>query len=75
VKLKVSPGTPSGRILRVKGRGVSTTSGSGDLLAEVQVAVPSRVPEAALEHLRAFEAAMPAENPRAELLDKARADH
>jgi molecular chaperone DnaJ len=75
VKLKVSPGTPSGRILRVKGRGVSTTSGAGDLLAEVQVAVPSRVPEAALEHLRAFEAAMPAENPRADLLDKARADH
>lgn len=75
VKLKVSPGTPSGRILRVKGRGVSTTSGAGDLLAEVQVAVPSRVPDAALEHLRAFAAAMPAENPRAELLDKARADH
>jgi molecular chaperone DnaJ len=75
VKLKVSPGTPSGRILRVKGRGVSTTSGAGDLLAEVQVAVPNRVPDAALEHLRAFAAAMPADNPRAELLDKARADH
>ncbi len=75
VKLKVSPGTPSGRILRVKGRGVSTTSGAGDLLAEVQVAVPGRIPDAALDHLRAFAAAMPAENPRAELLDKARADH
>ena len=75
VKLKVSPGTPSGRILRVKGRGVSTTSGAGDLLAEVQVAVPGRIPDAALDHLRAFAAAMPADNPRAELLDKARADH
>lgn len=75
VKLKVSPGTPSGRILRVKGRGVTNPKGAGDLLAEIQVAVPGRVPEAALEHLRAFEAAMPAENPRADLLDKARADH
>ena len=75
VKLKVSPGTPSGRILRVKGRGVTTTKGAGDLLAEIQVAVPGRIPDAALEHLRAFEAAMPAENPRADLLDKARADH
>lgn len=74
VKLKVAPGTPSGRILRVKGRGVTTAKGSGDLLAEVQVAVPGRIPDAALEHLRAFEAAMPAENPRAELLEKAKAD-
>lgn len=75
VKLKVSPGTPSGRILRVKGRGVTTTKGAGDLLAEVQVAVPSRIPEAALDHLRAFESSMPHENPRAELLEKARSDH
>ena len=75
VKLKVSPGTPSGRILRVKGRGVTTTKGAGDLLAEVQVAVPGRIPEAALDHLRAFESSMPQENPRAELLEKARSDH
>ena len=36
VKLKVAPGTPSGRILRVKGRGVKTAKGHGDLLAEVR---------------------------------------
>jgi len=75
VKLRVAPGTPSGRILRVKGRGVTTPKGTGDLLAEVQVAVPARVPDDAAAHLRAFEAAMPAENPRAGLLDKARSDH
>jgi molecular chaperone DnaJ len=72
VKLKVAPGTPSGRILRVKGRGVTTAKGTGDLLAEVEIAVPSRVPEEALEHLRAFDAAMPAENPRAELIERAK---
>lgn len=72
VKLKVAPGTPSGRILRVKGRGVATTKATGDLLAEVQVAVPNRIPEAALEHLEAFAKAMPAENPRDDLIAKAR---
>ncbi len=75
VKLRVSPGTPSGRILRVKGRGVTSSKGTGDLLAEVQVAVPARVTDEAAVHLRAFEASQPAENPRAELLDKARSDH
>jgi len=75
VKLRVAPGTPSGRILRVKGRGVTSTRGTGDLLAEVQVAVPGRIPEDALKHLEAFAAAMPTENPRAELLDRAQSDH
>jgi len=75
VKLRVAPGTPSGRILRVKGRGVTSAKGTGDLLAEVQVAVPGRIPEDALAHLQAFAKAMPAENPRADLLERAKADH
>jgi molecular chaperone DnaJ len=72
VKLKVAPGTPSGRVLRVKGRGVKTAKGQGDLLAEVQVAVPGRLPDDAKAALEAFEAAMPKENPREDLLAKAR---
>jgi len=72
VKLKVAPGTPSGRVLRVKGRGVATPKGTGDLLAEVQVAVPSHLDDAAREALEHFRATEPAENPRAELLAKAR---
>lgn len=71
VKLRVAAGTPSGRILRVKDRGVTSTKGTGDLLAEVQVAVPSRLTDDALKHLEAFAAAMPDENPRDELLEKA----
>ena len=47
VKLKVAPGTPSGRVLRVKGRGVTTKNGTGDLLATVQVAVPSHLSDKA----------------------------
>ncbi|MCS5715806.1 DnaJ domain-containing protein [Herbiconiux sp. CPCC 205716] len=72
VKLKVAAGTPSGRVLRVKGRGVSTSKGTGDLLAVVQVAVPSHLSAAQREALEAFHAVEPPENPRIELLEKAR---
>jgi molecular chaperone DnaJ len=71
VKLKVAPGTPSGRVLRVKGRGVATAKGTGDLLATVVVAVPRHVSGDARQKLEEFAAAMPPENPRAELLDHA----
>jgi len=68
VKLRVTAGTPSGRVLRVKGRGVSTPKGTGDLLATVVVAVPSHLTPAAKEALEAFAAALPDENPREDLL-------
>ena len=72
VKLRVAPGTPSGRVLRVKGRGVSTSKGTGDLLAVVQIAVPSHLSGDAEEALRAFVAKLPDENPRDDILAKAR---
>ncbi|HEY0258937.1 MAG TPA: DnaJ C-terminal domain-containing protein [Lacisediminihabitans sp.] len=72
VKLKVAPGTPSGRVLRVKGRGVTTSKGVGDLLATVQVAVPAHLSADARAALEKFAALQPDENPRAELLAKAR---
>jgi len=71
VKLRVAPGTPSGRVLRVKGRGITSSKGAGDLLAELQVAVPSHLDDAAREALLAFQAAEPKENPRGELMAKA----
>ena len=73
VRLKVQPGTPSGRVLRVKGRGVKTSKGTGDLLAEVQVAVPSHLSDEAREALEAFQQVEPQENPRADLFSRARA--
>lgn len=72
VKLKIQPGTPSGRVLRVKGRGVQSSKGTGDLLAEVQVAVPSHLSDEAKEALEAFRAVEPEENPRADLLARAK---
>ncbi|MDT0157954.1 DnaJ C-terminal domain-containing protein [Microbacterium sp. ARD32] len=74
VKLRVAPGTPSGRVLRVKGRGIaSAKKGTGDLLAELQVAVPSHLDDAAREALERFHELEPAENPRAEMMAKAKA--
>ncbi|WP_438352128.1 DnaJ C-terminal domain-containing protein [Microbacterium sp. CJ88] len=72
VKLRVAPGTPSGRVLRVKGRGVASTKGTGDLLAEVQVAVPSHLDDEARAALERFQELQPKENPRSELMSKAR---
>ena len=72
VRLRVAPGTPSGRVLRVKGRGVVTAKATGDLLATVQVAVPGHLSGDAKKKLEAFAAALPDENPRAELLEQAR---
>jgi molecular chaperone DnaJ len=72
VKLRVAAGTPSGRVLRVKGRGVTTTKGTGDLLATVQVAVPGHLSAEARDALERFAALQPTENPRAELIAKSR---
>jgi molecular chaperone DnaJ len=73
VRMKVPAGTSSGKVLRLKGRGVETPKGRGDLLAKVEVAVPSHLSAAQKEALEALVAASPDENPRDDLLTKARA--
>jgi molecular chaperone DnaJ len=71
VKLKIHPGIPNGRVLRIKGRGVDSGNVRGDLLATIEVAVPSHLSEKAKQALKSFEEVMPKEDPRAELLSKA----
>lgn len=72
VRLKVAPGTPSGRVLRVKGKGVASKRGTGDLLATVHVAVPQRLTDAQRDALAAFVSSGGDESPRADLLAKAK---
>ena len=68
VSLKVPPGTASGRILRVRGRGVTRKNGtSGDLLVTLQVAIPQHVNGKAADALRAYAEATAGHNPRSEL--------
>jgi molecular chaperone DnaJ len=43
VRLRVPPGTPHGRTLRVRGRGVHTAKGTGDLLVGIRVTVPDQL--------------------------------
>ena len=71
VKLKVAPGTPSGRTLRVRGKGVQYGSRQGDLLATVEVLVPAHVSKKAEELLKDFDELLPKEDPRAELISRA----
>jgi molecular chaperone DnaJ len=71
VKLKVAPGTPNGRVLRVKGKGVESSKGIGDLLATVEIAVPSHLSEKAKKKLEEFNELVPQEDPREDLLLKA----
>ena len=71
VKLKIHPGIPNGRVLRIQGRGVDSGNTRGDLLATIEVAVPSHMSEKAKKALQDFQEVMPQEDPRADLLLKA----
>ncbi|MDN5750040.1 MAG: molecular chaperone DnaJ, partial [Pseudonocardia sp.] len=72
VSLRIPPGTSSGRTFRVKGRGVERKARTGDLLVTVEVAVPSKLDDAASEALAAYAEATKADDPRAHLLGGAR---
>jgi molecular chaperone DnaJ len=74
LRMKVPAGTPSGRTLRAKGRGIKTAKGVGDLLVTLQVVVPQRLDAAAKAAVESFAAATSGEDPRAELLARARRD-
>jgi molecular chaperone DnaJ len=66
VALKIAPGTPSGRTLRVRGRGVHRRGGTGDLLVTVEVAVPTHLDKAGRAALEQF-AATQTDDPRPEI--------
>jgi molecular chaperone DnaJ len=72
VTVRIAPGTPNGRTLRVKGRGITKGSHTGDLLVTVDVQVPQRVDGKALEALKSFAEETAGEDVRAELAAKAK---
>lgn len=72
VRVRVPAGTPSGRTLRVKGAGVQTKKGDGDLLVTIDVTVPQKLSKEAEEAVRAFAAATADGDPRATLADKSK---
>ncbi len=72
VTVRIAPGTSNGRTLRVKGRGVTKGSTTGDLLVSVDVQVPQRVDGKALEALKVFAQETSHEDVRADLVLKAK---
>lgn len=72
VTVRLAPGTPNGRVLRVKGRGVTTSTGSGDLLVEVDVQVPQRLTPEARRAMEDFASAMADVDLRADFKSKAK---
>jgi len=72
VTVRIAPGTPNGRTLRVKGRGITKGSTTGDLLVTVEVQVPQRVDGKALDALKTFAEETSSEDVRADFTTKAK---
>jgi len=71
VTLRIAPGTPNGRVLRVRGRGAPTKGGQkGDLLVTVEVQVPSTLDDAAKDLLLEYRKATAGTDPRAALFER-----
>ena len=75
VKVRLAPGTPNGKILRVKGRGITRNHHTGDLLITIEVVVPQRVDGKAKKALEEFADVMREDDAklRADLAQRARA--
>lgn len=70
VTLRLPAGTPNGRTFRVRGKGATRRDGTkGDLLATVEVCVPSTLDDTAREAVEAYRAAMAGKPLRAGLFE------
>jgi molecular chaperone DnaJ len=70
VTLRIPPGTPTGRVLRVRGRGATRKDGSkGDLMVSVDVQVPTALDEPTREAVTAYREARKGADPRASLFE------
>lgn len=74
VTLRIPAGTPNGRVLWVRGRGVpgkgGGSEGAGDLLVTVEVDVPASLDDAAKQAVEAYRVAMADHDPRAALRER-----
>jgi molecular chaperone DnaJ len=71
VTVRLAPGTPNGRTLRVKGRGIKKGSITGDLLATIDVQVPQKIEGEAADALKKFAEATANHDVRLEMKTKA----
>lgn len=71
VKVKVPANTPSGRVLRVRDRGIAVKGKKGDLLATILIVTPDALTDQAKSLIEKFAAATDNRNPRDVLYGKA----
>ena len=71
VRMRVPAGTPSGRVLRVRGKGIETAKHTGDLLVTIEISVPHNLSAEAVKAVEDYAAATAGEDPRAGLISKA----
>lgn len=62
VTLRLPPGSQPGQVLRVRGKGVETAKGTGDLLVTVALEVPTELSDEQRQALEAFDKTMEAES-------------
>jgi molecular chaperone DnaJ len=73
VSVRIPAGTPNGRTFRVRGKGARRSDGTtGDLLVTVSVQVPQNLNGAARDALTTFREATAGEDPREDLLRRAK---
>jgi molecular chaperone DnaJ len=74
VNVRIPAGTPNGRTFRVRGKGVRRPDGTvGDLLVSVDVQVPRQLNDEEREALETFRKAAGDQDPRKDLLRRAKA--
>ncbi len=65
IAVTIPPGSASGKTLRLKGMGIKTSSGDGDLIIDLEIVVPTSLTDEQKQSLREIAETM--DNPRADL--------
>jgi len=66
-KIRIPAGTRCGTTMRVKGKGVETAKGTGDLLVTIDIAVPTDLTDEQIATLETFKEQRADDNPRSHL--------
>ena len=73
VKVRLAPGTPNGKKLKIKGHGIKRNHEQGDLILTIEVQVPQRLDSKAEKLLKEFAEATKEFSPRTDLKQKSQA--
>lgn len=72
VRMKVPAGSPSGKRMRLRGRGVKTSKGTGDMYVVLNIVVPKDLSEEAKKAVEEYAQATAGDDPRANIASRAK---